>query len=111
MTSSLRSQNSSTSRIPTKCKQLVLGDPWYVGVKDASSFGVGGIVVGEEKPVVPTVFRLEWPQTIRDNLVSEANPTGSITNSDLEFAGLLLLWLVMEAICPTLQYAHICHVQ
>ncbi len=32
---------------------------------------------------------------------------GSITNSDLEMAGLLTLWLVMEDVCPTLPNAHV----
>jgi len=34
-----------------------------------------------------------------DSIVSDDNPTGSITNSDLEMAGLLVLWLVMEEVC------------
>jgi 3'-phosphoadenosine 5'-phosphosulfate sulfotransferase (PAPS reductase)/FAD synthetase len=57
--------------------------------------------------VVPTVFRLEWPTEIRDALISFENPHGSITNSDLEMAGLLLLWLVMEEICPDLVHKHV----
>ena len=32
---------------------------------------------------------------------------GRITNSDLEMAGLLLLWLVMEDVCPTVEDAHV----
>ena len=31
--------------------------------------------------------------------MSEKHPNGRITNSDLEMAGLLLLWLVMEEVC------------
>jgi hypothetical protein len=34
---------------------------------------------------------------------SFSNPTGTITNSDLEMAGVLILWLVMEAVCQPLQ--------
>ncbi len=33
---------------------------------------------------------------------SEANPKGTITNSDLELAGLVLLWLMMEHVCGPL---------
>jgi hypothetical protein len=36
-------------------------------------------------------------------LISNENPKGTITNSDLEMAGLLLLWLTMEGVCGTLQ--------
>ncbi len=92
---------------PTKCKQLVPGHPHFIGIDDASGYGVGGIVVGELDACVPTVFRLEWPQSIRDNLVTEENPNGSITNSDLEMAGLLLLWFVMEEVCPALALKHL----
>eukprot|EP00986_Skeletonema_menzelii_P004917 scaffold1721_cov105-Skeletonema_menzelii.AAC.2 len=92
---------------PTKCKQLVQGHPHYIGIDDASGCGVGGVILGERDAVVPTVFRLEWPQEIRDALVSFDNPEGSITNSDLEFVGLLLTWLVMEQICPDLVNKHV----
>ena len=81
--------------MPTKCTELVAGWPDFVGVKDASSHGVGGIIVGEGKACVPTVFRAEWPEDIKAVFAR-----GEITNSDLECAGLLLLWLVMEEVCP-----------
>ena len=56
-------------------------------MKDASGHGVGGIVVGELKAVTPTVFRFPWPEDIKADLVSDKNPNGRITNSDLEIAG------------------------
>jgi hypothetical protein len=43
--------------------------------------------VGELKAAPPTVFRLEWPPEIQAVLVSDSNPTGTISNSDLECAG------------------------
>jgi hypothetical protein len=81
--------------VPTKCAELVTGWPDFVGVKDASGHGVGGIIVGEKEACVPTVFRMEWPDDIKESF-----HRGDITNSDLECAGLLLLWLVMEEVCP-----------
>lgn len=95
--------------IPTLCRELVPGHPDYIGVKDASGHGVGGIAVGENMACPPTVFRMPWPQDIKDDLVSFSNPKGRITNSDLEFAGLLLLWLVMEHMCQ-LEKTPGCHV-
>jgi len=88
-----------STKAPTKCKELVAGWPDFVGVKDASGYGVGGFIVGENKACIPTVFRFEWPQDIRDEIISESNPNGKLTNSDLECAGLLMLWLVMEDVC------------
>ena len=87
-----------STREPTRCRELTIGWPDYVGIIDASSHGVGGVVVGELSGCVPTVFRWQWPEDIRQQLVSFENPGGTISNSDLEMAGLLLLWLVIECI-------------
>ena len=38
----------------------------------------------------PVVWRYEWPDSIKKNLVTMDNPNGTITNSDLELAGGLL---------------------
>ncbi len=65
---------------------------------DASSHGVGSVIVGKNKACVPTVFHWEWPQEVKD-LFHE----GHISNSNLEMAGLLLLWLVMESVCGNLR--------
>ena len=78
-----------------------------MGVKDASKHGVGGIILGEGKRCTPTVFRYEWPPDIKASLVSFDNPHGTITNSDLEMAGLLMLYLVMEVVCPLTSGAHV----
>jgi hypothetical protein len=91
----------STSR-PTRCRELVAGWPDFIGVVDASSHGVGGVIIGELSECLPMVFRLQWPPDITANAKSEANPKGTITNSDLELAGLVLLWLMMEHVCGPL---------
>ena len=88
------------TRDPTKCSELVMGEPDYVGVKDASVHGVGGIIIGENKSCIPTVFRMEWPQWVKVEVEkTNAGRGGSLTNSDLEMAGLLLLVLIMEDVC------------
>ena len=92
---------------PTKCAELVAAWPDFVGVKDASGHGVGGVIVGENKACVPTVFRFEWPDDIKREIVSDSNPNGKITNSDLECAGLLMLWLVMEDVCNITSGTHV----
>ena len=95
-----------TISAPTKCRNLVTGWPDYVGITDASGHGLGGVIIGENKEVPPIVFRLQWPADITANIVSDANPDGAITNSDLEMAGLLMLWLVMEEVCDV-ENAHV----
>ena len=84
------------------CCELVVGWPNFIGVVDASSHEVGGVVIGELSECLPAVFRLQWPPDITANVKSEANPKGTITNSDLELAGLVLLWLTMEHVCGPL---------
>ncbi len=92
---------------PTKCNALVTGWPDYIGVKDALSHGVGGVIIGKNKALAPTVFRVKWPDDITASLTFSANPTGTITNLDLEMAGLLILWLIMEQVYPDLSGAHV----
>jgi hypothetical protein len=97
-----------STKAPTKCKELVMGHPDYVGVKDASIHGVGGIIVGENKACVPTVFRMEWPKWVKDEVLkTNSGQKGNLTNSDLEMAGLLLLFLVMEEVCDLQPGDHI----
>jgi len=47
-----------------------------------------------------------FPNATQEQLVSSTNPTGKITNSDLEMAGLLMHWLVLESIAD-LQHTHV----
>ncbi len=90
-----------TSR-PTCCQELVAGWPDFVRVVDASSHGVGGIIIGELLECPPPVFRLQWPPDITTSVITKSNPTGTLTNSDLELAGLVLLWIMMEHVCTDL---------
>ena len=64
-------------------------------------------MVGEGAECTPTVFRLEWPPDIKADIKSASNPGGRLTNSDLEMAGLFILWLVMEAVCPCVRERHV----
>ena len=99
--SDIRTLLKESVAAPTKCKELVGGWPHYIGYTDASGAGFGGIIIGEEAAVTPTVFRGQWPPDIQAELVSWTNRNGSLSINDLELAGLLLTWLVMEEICPT----------
>lgn len=46
----------------------------------------------------PTVFHFQWPEDIWQDIMPPTNPVGSLTNSDLEMAALVLLFLVIEAV-------------
>ena len=74
---------------PTHLSELVLDHPVAIGPHDASGRGMGGVWL----PAVtycnlkPLLWRSRFPATITAQLVSYENPTGTITNSDLELAG------------------------
>ena len=87
---------------PTRCRELTFGWPDYIGMVVASCHGVGDFVVGELSECIPTVFRWQWPEAIHTQIVTPDKPGGSISNSDLDMAGLLLLWLVIEGITELL---------
>jgi hypothetical protein len=87
---------------PMRCCELVTRWPDYVVVKDVSSYRVGGIIVEELSKCTPTVFRFAWPDDVTRAIISQYNLAGTITNSDLEMAGLLMLFALMENICRPL---------
>ena len=98
----LRTMITEARKEPTHCRELVTGPPDFFGIVDAAKEGTGGVVMGEEEGCVPTVFRLEWPTQIRQMMEK-----GILTNSDLELAGMVVLFLVIEAVCPCLKHKHV----
>jgi hypothetical protein len=91
----------STISMPTPCSSLVTSWPDIVGITDASADGAGGVIIGENRALPPTVFRVKWPLQITAAVVSDRNLGGTITNSGLELAGLLLLWLAINTYART----------
>jgi hypothetical protein len=92
-----------STREPTRCRELTSGWPDFVGIVDTSSHGDRGVVFGKLSACTPTVFQWQWTNDICTQLISNENTEGTITNSDLEMVGLLLLWLTMEGVCGPLQ--------
>ncbi len=92
-----------STKEPTRCKQLISGWPDYICFVDALGHGTGIVVFGELSPCIPTVFRWKWPPDVAQDIKTAENPGGRITNSDLEMAGLVLLWLTMEEVCGPLE--------
>ena len=53
------------------------------------------------------VWRMEWPQDVIDDLCTSSNPKGRLTMNDLELAGVVLEWLVLECLIPDLIFKSI----
>jgi hypothetical protein len=92
---------------PTSVLQLVVNLPDYIAYSDACKLGAGGVWVPGQKDISPFVWQVEWPLTIQDELQTDQHPTGSITINDLELAGAVLGFLVLECQEVNLQYHHI----
>jgi hypothetical protein len=77
---------------PTRIAEIIPGEPDYMGSADAAGIGMGGVWLpdtGQSHAAShpPILWRSPFPQFVRDNLSCFQNPSGSITNSDLELAG------------------------
>jgi hypothetical protein len=81
---------------PTSVLQLVQNYPDYIGHSDACGLGAGGLWGNGLKTIKPFLWQVPWPTDIRQALITDANPSGTITINDLELAGLLLNWLALE---------------
>jgi len=88
------------------CTDLVPALANFGSYCDASKEGAGGVWFGLNKALPPLVWQVVFPLEIQNNVVSKANPTGKISNSDLEMTGLLLQWLVLERIAD-LAHSHV----
>ena len=85
---------------PIHCRQLVLHPAAYQGFVDASKWGVGGVWFGQNNSLQPVTWFVKWPLSIASQLITDECPDGSISISELELAGILLQWLVLETIIP-----------
>ena len=90
------------TRVPTPIQLLVPDLPSILKYTDACNIGAGGVVVPGSRVVPYIVWKLEWPDDIK-----QAKLQGSITINDLELAGMVLGWLVVDALFTDLKHQHI----
>ena len=72
---------------PTRLAEIVPQQPTMLGATDAAKPGMGGVIY--DPAGTPYVWRLAFPMDVQQRLISADNPTGQVTNSDLEHAALL----------------------
>ena len=92
---------------PTPVQLLVSTYPNYIQYTDACKLGAGGVITPGLDPMQHWVWQFEWPADIQKELVTGTNKTGKLTINDLELAGLVLGWLVLEGVCKDLVFKHI----
>jgi hypothetical protein len=79
--------------------------PNYIGYCEASAFGTGGVWLSGQCPLPETVWQLQcWPADIIAAVISESNPTWTLTNSDQEMAAVLLQLNALEPLVPSMHH-------
>jgi hypothetical protein len=78
--------------------------PHYVGYHDAVAAGAGGIWISLTNDMPPSVWRATFPPNIESEVVSNDNPDGRLTNSDLELAAEALTVGVVLATAPEVKH-------
>jgi len=73
---------------PTHLLEIIPELPKVVGAMDACGYGLGGVYFASGHS--PKVWQHGLPQHIVQQLVSSDNPSGDITNSDLEQAAMVV---------------------
>jgi hypothetical protein len=94
---------STLSAHPVPIASLVPRAPHYVGAVDASSSGCGGFWISTTHGALPQplAFRQSFPVDLQNQLVSATNPSGVLTNSDLELAAIALGVATLNDHAPT----------
>ena len=86
---------------PTHVNKLVPGKADYKATLDTPGEVSGGVLIPCTIVLAPIVWSIKCPDKVKHRLVTFANPTGNMTNSDLEMAAEVLGWLILEGVVPT----------
>ena len=84
---------------PTHVKELIPSDNHYIGYCDACATGAGGTWMGGKVGLRPLVWRVPFDLAISSQVVSDKNPRGRLTNSDLEMAAVLMQYMILQQHC------------
>jgi hypothetical protein len=82
-----------STTLPTSMYELVYGDPIYKGATDAAKAGMGGVCFVDQEAIL---WREPFSLEVQQKLVSTKNPTGTLTNSDLELAATIAQHHILE---------------
>ncbi len=89
---------------PTHVRELVPDMPHYVGYHDTATAGAGRVWFSLIDDMPPFVWRSAFPPDIESAVVSDDNPDGRLTNSNLELAVEVLPIGVVLASAPEVKH-------
>jgi len=84
------------AQAPTPCQDLIAMPADFGRYCDSSKHGATGVWFGLNWALPPIVWQVSFPLEVQQQVVSQSNLHGKITNLDLEMVGLLLQWIVLE---------------
>eukprot|EP00957_Ditylum_brightwellii_P077070 5857243-Ditylum_brightwellii.AAC.1 len=73
---------------PTSVLQLVTKYPGYVGYTDSCNLGTGGRWSPGLNVLNHIMWQIEWPDKVKQSILTPSNTTGDLTINDLELAGM-----------------------
>jgi hypothetical protein len=89
---------------PTHVQELVPDMPHYVGYHNAAADGMGGVWFSLVDNMPPVVWRAAFPHDIASAVVSDGNPEGRLTNSDLELVAEVMAVGIALAITSNIKH-------
>ncbi len=89
---------------PTHIRELVVDMPQYVGYHKAATEGTGGVWFSLSYVMPLVVWWVAFPPDIAQDVISIDNPSGSITNSDLELAAKVFAVGVILGKAPVIRH-------
>ena len=103
-----RMLTEQTANQLTHLADIICPKPTHMGFCDASGLGAGGMWLYPSHSGKVLAWRHPWPADIIANLVSSTIREGTITNSDLELAALVLHQATLLAAVPDTRLAAPC---
>ena len=94
-------------RTPTPVLRLVPTTAHFIGYSDACKLGCSGIWSPAAATIPYTVWHVEFPHNIQSSLITDTNPSGTVTINDLELAGVVLQILVLTCCKHNRTNAHL----
>ncbi len=89
---------------PNHVRELVPDMPHYVGYHNAAAEGAGGVWFSFMDNMPPVVWQAAFLHDVASKVVSDGNPEGRLTNSNLKLAAEVMAVGIALAVAPTVKH-------
>ena len=91
----------------TPVQRMVRDIPNQIIYTDECKLGSSGVIKLGLENIPFWVWQYQWTMDIQQALLTEENPTGTLTINDLDLAGMVLCWMVLEYVWHNLVFKHV----